>query len=80
MVLGLYLIGKVFTSQVLLKPSEVGLLSDYNSHNALIVDNLKIIASMLYWVFFEYVVQMTEHLPEEGDLPYSDKISRLIYS
>ncbi len=68
----MFLLGKVLVVKILMNPTKMGLPVKFNER---MTNNFKLIASVLYYNYIEYVTTLTEKVAYGPDNKGSDGIS-----
>jgi len=70
---GMFVLGKVLTVKILMNPSKMGIPVKFTER---ILNNFKLLTSVLYYTLIEYLSTMTEKIQKYGqDRPGCDGIS-----
>lgn len=72
MIGGMYIFGKILVAKILLNPVKQGIIIPFSASMLL---NFKLLASILYMTFLEYLAQLTKSYVREKEGPGADGIS-----
>lgn len=78
MIVSIYLILKVLIFKILLNPMESGMVPPNIKHNHLL-GNFKILGSVLFFVFMEYIEQMIPGMSTSDDMFLQNNLDRFFY-